>query len=83
MFVQNSKTNGVFYKVAYSRVFEEFGLQTIERGETLKMRGGFNLFVTVNDSERTYFGYGDKFEVSLSEAPVVEVVLDDGAIQMF
>ena len=83
MFVQNSKTNGVFYKVAYSRVFEEFGLQTIERGETLKMRGGFNLFVTVNDSERTYFGYGDKFEVLLSEAPVVEEVLDDGAIQMF
>ena len=48
------------------------------------MRGGFNLFETVNDSERTYFGYGDKFEVSLSEAPdVEEEVLDDGAIQMF
>lgn len=81
MFVQNSQQNGVSFRVAYSRKFEEFGLQTIKRGSTVKFRGGFNVFDTVNDLDRSIFGYSVmEYEVELSAEPEAEEI--DGALKM-
>ena len=59
------------WKTDFSRKFVEFGLQVIKRGATLKFRGGYNIFDSVNAQSRSVSGYQDKvFEVQLSEEAV-------------
>ena len=61
------------WKIVFNRKFVEFGLQVIKRGATLKFRGGYNVFDTVNSQSRSASGYQDKvFEVQLSEEATVD-----------
>lgn len=77
MLIKNSSSKGVFFRMVFERQFTEFGLQTLQRGEPIQMRGGFNVFDSISKLSRVEYGYGDLFEVTFS----VEVI-EDGAFEL-
>ena len=61
MGVQNSITNGVSFSVAFSRKFEDYAVQKLTAGDVINMRGGFNIYESINEVNRSMYGYSEEF----------------------
>ena len=68
-YIINSTRKGVKFEMAFERRLEERDLQTLEQGQIVKLRGGFNVYDNEDEVWRSYYGYGElvEFELAVQE----------------